>query len=37
MEKLKGPSHSGGGIPMGGNQEAEGGEYVVRKTENCEI
>lgn len=31
--KLKGPSHSGGGIPMGGNQEAEGGEYVVRKTE----
>jgi len=31
--KLKGPSHSGGGIPMGGNQEAEGGEYVVKKTE----
>jgi hypothetical protein len=31
--KLKGPSHSGGGIPMGGNQEAEGGEYVVRKIE----
>jgi len=31
--KLKGPSHSGGGIPMGGNQEAEGGEYVVKKIE----
>lgn len=29
---LSGPSHSTGGIPLGNNIEAEGGEYIIKKS-----